>query len=412
MDNMTKEMNKIIKQIQEMSPEDLVIQMMSEIELLKKACKQDEESQKILDQILAKEKVELFEYAKRIKENLQANTVDPLTPCGNILSAIGWGDGTINQIPYEYTDDYLNFFSAFPLRFGLLLLNNPQALPVTLLMMNRGLYTCSLAGKWFTSGQIPQWSQAVLDKNGGYNLGATVKYNGVMYESLVNNNMATPVNGSLLDYVNWKLSPLETPVGRVFFSPNANADDGFLIANGATLSKATYWNLWQYAQHIGAIVTIDQWNAGYIGYYVDLGDDNFRIPDLRGRYLRGANSGTNNDPRRTSSEVGTYKAGNILQHNHGVDQTPHNHSDAGHGHTDAGHHHDLKVSPIAGSGGPHNSPMGNGDHQGGDMVLQSYANIQTGYASIQGNNANIGIQNTGTDQNSVNDIAYTIQIKY
>lgn len=388
METMTKEMNKIIQQIKEMSPDDLVIHILAEIDKLKKACKQDDESQKILNEILAKEKIDLFEYAKRIKDKLDANDVDPLTPCGHIFSAIGWGDGTISQIPYDYTDDYLNFFSAFPLRFGLLLINNPQALPVTLLMMNRALYTLSLAAKWYTSGQIPLYSSTTNTRNGGYNQGATVQYNGVMYTSLVNNNTHTPSN----DYQNWKIANSEFPIGRILFSPNANADDGFLLANGANLSKTTYANLWNYAQHVGAVVPINQWQL-YIGFFGDIDGDLFRIPDLRGRYLRSANSGTNYDPRRTSTEVGTYKTGNILQHNH---------VDAGHTHTDAGHTHTIstRVTPQDSADGVVRGYDGVFENE---ITSTGYANIQTGHADIQ---------NTGTDQNSVNDIAYTIQIKY
>jgi hypothetical protein len=262
-----------------------------------------------------------------------------------------------------------------------------------------------MASKWYTTGQVPQWSQTVLDRNGGYNIGATVQLNGVFYTSLVNHNMAQPVHGSLLDYINWKVADIQFPLGRAVFSPNPNADDGFLLANGATLAKADHWNLWKYASHTGCVVTPDQWNAGYIGFYADVSADLFRIPDLRGRYLRGANEGTNNDPRRTPTEVGTYKTGDILQHNHDASSPEHNH-DA----SQDDHHHKFdsakEVAQTGGGGSVHNFVDG--------YTTNDTTNVTGGPPAVHiGNRAvTVNVANKGTDQNSVNDVAYTIQIKY
>ncbi|WP_246189986.1 phage tail protein, partial [Pandoraea captiosa] len=56
-------------------------------------------------------------------------------------------------------------------------------------------------------------------------------------------------------------------------------------AVGGTLSKTAYAGLWGYAQENGLVIASGSWAAG-MHKFVDLGGDNFRIPDLRNQFRR------------------------------------------------------------------------------------------------------------------------------
>lgn len=387
--------------LKDLSPEELVQLIFDEINNLKSEMSLDDASKKKIASSNLEAQLLYQEWKQKRDKRIADNAVDPLQACGVINSAIGYGRN-LQMIPYDAIDNFINFFDGFPERFGILL-TSPIALLATLEMINRGLFTCSLAGKWFTTGQIPQWSHSVIDRNNGYNIGATVRYNGVMYESIIDNNKIVPSAGSLVRDDKWIISPLEFPIGRVIFSPSPTADRGFLLANGANISKTTYYNLWHYAFNKYIVVSVDEWNNGQQGLFADVDSDTFRIPDLRGLYLRGANAGSGRDPRR-GDETGNLKSGNVLSHNHPASSPEHNH-DA----SQDNHKHEYDADR-----GSYVLP-----HDGDTKVFAiSYGARQTGGANPVpavhiGNRAvTVNVGNTGADQNSVNDIAYTIQIKY
>ncbi|SNU89559.1 phage tail protein [Pandoraea sputorum] len=56
-------------------------------------------------------------------------------------------------------------------------------------------------------------------------------------------------------------------------------------AVGGTLSKLAYASLWAYAQENALVVASGAWSAG-MHRFVDLGGDNFRVPDLRNQFRR------------------------------------------------------------------------------------------------------------------------------
>lgn len=88
------------------------------------------------------------------------------------------------------------------------------------------------------------------------------------------------------------------PIGTIITSAVdvAQAPQGFLLCNGASLPKAQY---------------IDLFNA--IFYRFGGTGANFNIPDLRGEFLRGADNGRDVDPGRN---LGTAQAAKVGDHKH------------------------------------------------------------------------------------------------
>jgi phage-related tail fiber protein len=76
------------------------------------------------------------------------------------------------------------------------------------------------------------------------------------------------------------------PVGCLIWVPSPTPPNGFIKANGSVLSRSTYAALWTYAQNSENIAVSDaarqdgQFSPGD-------GSTTFRIPDLRGNFVRG-----------------------------------------------------------------------------------------------------------------------------
>lgn len=107
------------------------------------------------------------------------------------------------------------------------------------------------------------------------------------------------------------------PTGAVFYVPASAAPFGSIKANGASLSRTTYADLWAYAQASGNLVTQASKQTGQFG----TGDESttFTIPDLRGVFARGWDDGRSLDPGRV---IGSYQADEFEAHGkHGNVQT-------------------------------------------------------------------------------------------
>jgi microcystin-dependent protein len=105
-----------------------------------------------------------------------------------------------------------------------------------------------------------------------------------------------------------------TPVGSVMAFSSTSAPTGWLKLNGASLNRADYPALWAFAQASGNIVTEAVWAATNLGSF-STGDlaNTFRIPDLRGEFVRGWDDARGVDVGRG---IGVFQQFDIQSHAH------------------------------------------------------------------------------------------------
>ncbi|UXM95434.1 tail fiber protein [Bartonella sp. HY329] len=89
-------------------------------------------------------------------------------------------------------------------------------------------------------------------------------------------------------------------VGQIAFFAASQAPSGWLKANGALVSRISYPNLWAFVAENGALVEESDWQAGAQGCF-SYGNGEasmFRLPDLRGEFLRSFDDGRGVDAGR------------------------------------------------------------------------------------------------------------------
>ena len=107
------------------------------------------------------------------------------------------------------------------------------------------------------------------------------------------------------------------PSGTIIQVTGNTAPSGFIKGNGALLSRSTYANLWAWAQASGNIAANDAaWTRGQ--YSPGDGATTFRIPDLRGDFIRNWDDGAGIDSGRT---IGSWQADDFKSHNHYLQYT-------------------------------------------------------------------------------------------
>ena len=128
---------------------------------------------------------------------------------------------------------------------------------------------------------------------------------------------------------------LGSPAGIIAPFAGTSAPSGWLACQGQAVSQTTYAAL--YAA-IGAT-----WNTG------GEGAGNFRLPDLRGVFLRGTGTnGTGSSSGAVGPSVGVYAADTYLNHSHTATST-----DSGHTHTNA---YAFSTASLAGAGSSYTLP--------------------------------------------------------
>ncbi|GAB5098713.1 phage tail protein [Caballeronia sp. HLA56] len=115
-------------------------------------------------------------------------------------------------------------------------------------------------------------------------------------------------------------------IGSVWFEPRSFARAGFLKLDGATLKRTDYPALWAYAQASGALVKEIEWVVSRSGCFSE-GDGalTFRLPDLRGEFIRAFDDGRGVDTNRV---IGSFQAQDVQPHTHAL-QTSGHHYHAG-----------------------------------------------------------------------------------
>lgn len=74
-------------------------------------------------------------------------------------------------------------------------------------------------------------------------------------------------------------------VGDIVLRPVLH--NGFIKANGATVTASEYPRLLKFAQDNNLLVASDAWNSDKSKYVYDSGTDTLKIPDAQGRVLQG-----------------------------------------------------------------------------------------------------------------------------
>jgi len=109
-------------------------------------------------------------------------------------------------------------------------------------------------------------------------------------------------------------------VGTIFHVPANSAPAGSVKVNGALLSRTSYAALWAYAQASGNIEVSDAtWSSNATAngtngkFSPGDGSTTFRIPDLRGDFIRALADGSSVDSGRG---IGSFQADELKSHTH------------------------------------------------------------------------------------------------
>ncbi|MDP6922925.1 MAG: tail fiber protein, partial [Lutibacter sp.] len=167
-----------------------------------------------------------------------------------------------------------------------------------------------------------------IDKNGNVGIGTTdpsskLQVNGTVTATTFsgNFNLTTALdvdkdgtNETTIEAAIIALASKLIPAGTIIMSGRSTAPTGYLLCNGATVSRTTYSDLYT---AIG-----DAFGEGD-------GSGTFHLPDMRGRFARGVDGGAGNDPDRasrtasntggnTSDSVGSLQADELKSHKHSL----------------------------------------------------------------------------------------------
>ncbi len=148
------------------------------------------------------------------------------------------------------------------------------------------------------------------------------------------------------------------PVGEVRLGYYTAAPAGFVLANGALLSRAAFPRLWAHAQAVGMVISDGAWNTGPKGNFSSGdGSTNFRVPDLRGQFFRALGAGSTVDAARV---LGSLQGDEIKSHAHTVNlQQLNSNSASGYGRLTTGDEAPEGVIPdiqTASTGGSETRP--------------------------------------------------------
>jgi microcystin-dependent protein len=268
---------------------------------------------------------------------------------------------------------------------------------------NQVLYDITLGLRQYQTMGFPEF---ITDAdNGGfpfpYAKNACVRWtDGQIYLSLVDANTTTPA-----DLTKWQLALLGAGVGGVSFFPASAPPLGYIKANGALLSRASYPVLWAYAQASGNIAVSDgAWQSGQ--FSPGDGVNTFRIPDARGYHPRAWDDGRGIDSGRV---LGSVQSDQFPSHAHGVNDPWH-----AHGTSDPGHFHVYQRGPHTVDYQPGTIPYGNfGGGTPDDQGYLSQTDARATGVSVNAGPTGVSIQPAGAgSETRVKTVAWLACIKY
>lgn len=133
-----------------------------------------------------------------------------------------------------------------------------------------------------------------------------------------NRSVLTQLRDAISAMIAAALAPVPTPTGTVLHGYFLTAPAGYLLCNGALVSRATYAALWAHAQAQSGLVVSDvAWSASADArgrFSSGDGSTTFRLPDLRGEFIRGLDLSRGVDTGRT---LGSWLADELRSHDHG-----------------------------------------------------------------------------------------------
>lgn len=177
-------------------------------------------------------------------------------------------DADVTTIPDTAGETDPSIDKIFPSVFSIPLANGGRAIPRSVL---NGLF--KLLGDWvyyIQNGGIASYS-ASFD----YAVGSFVKYNDDFYRCIQANSATAPKAPTDSAYWLRITTTADSPTSEIKIWPSSTIPDGFLLCNGSAVSRTTYANLFS-----------------KIGTTFGSGDGSttFNVPDLRDRYIIGANT--------------------------------------------------------------------------------------------------------------------------
>jgi microcystin-dependent protein len=202
------------------------------------------------------------------------------------------------------------------------------------------------------------------------------------------------ISGPGLDTVRNNLD--HGPVGSIAAYAGQTLPAGWLECNGQVLNLTEYEELY-------SVIGITFNRGGETA-------NEFRLPDLRGQFVRGWDNGKGVDPART---FGSTQSDQISSHSHGVTDPGHNHplTENSHTHTitDAGHTHKYVTTDMGPVASGLLSPHGITQVGGATNVISPLA-FEVGYESSQTTGANVWNTSNGVTNIIIDSVKTNVSI--
>jgi microcystin-dependent protein len=304
----------------------------------------------------------------------------------------------INQ--YDATNKAYTDSKFLPLSGGTVTGNISAGLTSRIYTSNTPAQPTEVANKGYVDSLQSYIGSSFLALSGGTVTGAVSSTNR-FYST---NNPVASAELTTKNYVDTQVVN-SSPVGCVAYFASSTPPSGWIKANGAVLPIASYQNLFN--------ILPKQANGNTIWWVAGDGPTNFRLPDLRGQFIRGWNDGTSNGNTTntgTNPTIPTTDAGRTFGTTQGDAYASHTHgvNDPGHSHgvNDPGHSHSYQgYSGGVGEGG--NYPL---------AVEYNFVTNYTGGAgtgiSISGAGTGIAIAAAGSNETRPTNVALLACIKY
>lgn len=226
---------------------------------------------------------------------------------------------------------------------------------------------------------------------------SNIQDSGVEADNLATNAVTTDklaVSAVTLEKLATEVINRLMPVGTIISSGAITTPEGYLYCDGSQVSRTTY----------SALFTA-------IGESFGQGNNTttFHLPDLRGRFLRGQNDGSGQDPdasSRTASATGG-NTGDAIGSQQSDEFDSHNHGSHTHGVNDSGHNHNfVGVDPPDGFGGIRRPVVA--------LSTLNFFTLTSGANNaVQGSTTGISIASTTPDSNGGNETRpKNINIRY